>query len=627
MAKNPSYGSARRIGAAKVREFGALVEGFKLGYRNREDKTVLPPGVLIQGSQNVLTNVAQHIAVRKGYTLDGQSNAAIAPILASYDWDMHIGQERHLRAGFNTTGSNGKLQYRYVDSLGAITWRDLMTSLTSVAFNFTTFWDFNTEKKDFLLFVDGSSNIYEWSGGLATYASSTVNTITIQGVPFIAELNFYNLAPFGSITINGVDYSYTGVAGTTFTGIAPDPTGAGIAVGAIIHQKVKTTANSAMTAIPATFANALIGNLRNQIYIGSLTDRSVYVSKVNNYKDYAFTAPVRVVGEGALVTLDGVPTGLIAQEDKMTLSAGKDQWYETKFTLSSDLAKEDFAVTRLKTTSKQAAQSQAAITKINNDIAFISFEPAFNTLGRIANVVLTQQTSNISDSIKNDFDAYNFTNCSVAYYRQFIYLAIPANNTVRIYNIQNNYWEAPQILPISRFAIINGELYGHSYQVGETYKLFTGYNDNGGDINAVAKFSFQNYGVRTASKSFNNFYVEGYISSNTTLNLNFQYDIDGCATYTSFPIVGTDSQIVCLSNNNGSLGKVSLGKNPLGSSLAQSNPNGLPPKFRVIKTFPAVPFYEQSTSFSSIGVDQQWEILAFGGAEMPTSEGSNSITQ
>ena len=600
-----------------------IVSNYARGFRHREDKTNLPPGVLVVGSQNVLTTTEERVASRKGYTLDGGAETAIAPILASYDWNMHIGEERHLRAGFMTTASNGKLQYRYVDSAGTVTWRDLMTSLTSVAFNFDTFWDFTTEKKDFLLFVDGSSNIYEWSGGLATFASATVNTIVIEGTPSIAERNFYNLTPWGSVVIGGTDYAYTGVSNKTFTGVTPDPTAAGHAVGAIIHQKVKTTANSAMASIPSTFGNALIANLRNQIYIGSLTDRTVYISKTNNYKDYAFATP-RVVGEGALVTLDGVPTGMIAQESKMTISAGKDQWYETQFTLSSDLTKEAFEIIRLKTTSLQAAQSQAAISKIKNDIVYVSFEPTFNTLGRVDNVVLTQQATDISNSIKNDFDSYDFTNCSTFYFRDFIYIAVPAEGIVRIYNIVNGFWEAPQIIPASRFAIIDGELYFHSYQVGETYKMFDGYNDNGNPIDARAVFSYNNYGTRTKKKGVNEAYSEGYISLNTTLTLTKIYEVDGCAQTTQFDIAG-DSSLVCNYSSDGSLGKVSLGKNPLGSSLLQTSVNDLPPKFRWIQTFPEHYFYEEQFSYSSNAIDQQWELLAFGSKIIPAGDQNNSI--
>ena len=70
---------------SKVHEF-SLVSNFKLGYRNREDITNLPPGVLIVGSQNVLTNISERVQVRKGYALDGATSSVAAAILSSFDW-------------------------------------------------------------------------------------------------------------------------------------------------------------------------------------------------------------------------------------------------------------------------------------------------------------------------------------------------------------------------------------------------------------------------------------------------------------------------------------------------------------------------------------------------------------
>ena len=49
-----------RLARAKALEFH-LVSGFKEGYRNREDVTVLPEGVLVAGSQNVMTNTFKRV--------------------------------------------------------------------------------------------------------------------------------------------------------------------------------------------------------------------------------------------------------------------------------------------------------------------------------------------------------------------------------------------------------------------------------------------------------------------------------------------------------------------------------------------------------------------------------------
>ncbi len=630
--KNSSYFQGRRLRGAKAHEF-SIVSEYKNGYRSREDITTLPAGVLVQGSQNVVTNVFGRVGVVQGFTLDGTGSTVLAPILASYDYEMHTGTIRHLRAGFLTSaGNDGKLQYRYVDSSNIVTYKDLLTSLASVSFNFTDYWD-TTHEQSLVLFVNGltgtNAGIYEWTGGVTTIASVTMNTITKSGSTSWAEEGFYTTGSH-KVTINGTVYTATGGwATTTLTGVTPDPTGV-VMAGDIAVQTPEFTKNSDMTSLPLN-ADCIIGSLRNQVYVADFKNRSVYISKQNNYKDYAFTSPVRVVGEGALVTLDGNPVAFVPQEDRMYVSAGTSQWYQTEFILSSDLTKEAFQINRLKTTTQQATQSQALTAKMKNNVVFVSNEPILESLGRVANVVLTPQMTDLSYSIINDMNSYDFTDGSVFYWKNFIFIAVPKHSLIRIYNQTNpkdEYWEAPVGYPISRFSIIeDGSLVGHSYQTSESYKLFTGYNFNGNVIDARAVFSFQNHGTASASKSLDAFYFDGYISGNATLNMGIKYDLDGCATMVSGSISGVDTQFVCVGTDDNSLGKNNLGAAPLGGDIATETATSLPPKFRAILTFPRTPFYEDQYSFSSVGIDYNWQINRFGSNATPTSEGSNDITR
>jgi len=89
--KLPSYSQQHRIAQAKAHEF-SLIETFHLGYRNREDITNLPPGVLIQGSQNVVTSVTNAIEIVKGYILDGQADPTSGGFLLQED-GFYIQQE------------------------------------------------------------------------------------------------------------------------------------------------------------------------------------------------------------------------------------------------------------------------------------------------------------------------------------------------------------------------------------------------------------------------------------------------------------------------------------------------------------------------------------------------------
>lgn len=597
-----------------------------LGYRNKEDITNLPPGYLVKGSQNVLTSTGgDKVTTRKGYTLDGQASSTLKPILSSYDWITHLNFERNIRVG------DGKIQVRYVASAGdkyltntftagQVYWLDLMTT-TSNYVNFADWWD-ATNLYSLLLFVNQTTNVFSWTGGITTLASKTVNTLTKNGTETWAEAGFAN---FGTkeVLINGTTYTYTGGEGTTtLTGVTPDPSGE--ANNSVVIQKVVTTANSAITSMPSAFRNDLISIRKNQVYYGSLVNRSVYVSTQTNYKSVAFTSPVRVVGEGAILTLDACPVAFIPQEDAMYIGAGKTWIYKTLFELSSDNSKEVLTIEPLKFSELQAPLSQGLVGKVKNDAAFVTNEPSLDTIGRVAGVIATPQASNLSDPIKLDFDEYDFTDGHVQYFRYFIYVSIPTQGIVRVYNIAKGWWEAPQLLPICRFAIIDGELYGHSYLTPQTFKLFTGYSDNGNPIDARLHMSYQNYGTRTQTKFFNEAFYEGYISSNTTLTYEIKYEIDGCASLQKYDINGTDRQVVCVQSTSALFGKTALGKNPLGSSVDEVS---MMPKMRGIKTFPRKDFYEVQFRFSSYGVDLQWEILAFGALVEQSPYGNNSIKQ
>ena len=90
------------------------------------------------------------------------------------------------------------------------------------------------------------------------------------------------------MTVNENDLS-----GTVFTGVSPDPTGAGIAVGdAVIQQP--SVAVTAVNGAPLPSFD-LIANLSNHIYYGSFTSNSIYLTKVKRQSVVSapFPAPAK----------------------------------------------------------------------------------------------------------------------------------------------------------------------------------------------------------------------------------------------------------------------------------------------------------------------------------------------
>ena len=619
-----------------------LTEKFD-GFFARLDQTMMGPSKMVAPSRNVVIGTSGRPAIVKGYAVDGvASNIQDSGIRSSYDFDTFKNDRRNLRAGFMTTALNdGKLQFRYTNG----TWYNLMTGLTSVTMSFTTFNDV-TEKIKVCLWVDGSGNVREWNGAVALILSNTGTTITKTGTSTWAEEGFY-VSANKKIVINGTEYTYTGgETTTTLTGFVGLPA---LTANDLVIQQVVTTAISAMASIETTFKPTVIGNGKdNQVYLGMSTSLNQYISKVNNYKDYAFTSPVRVVGEGMLLRLKAPPVKYVPQEVQSTtdaydiyISSGKSNWQIVRSTLSSDNTKEKLELIDLKIAPLQGAKSEKLVTKMKNHIVFVGNDNVANFLG-YTSFQYVPVMNDFSYNIIDDMNSYDFTDASIYYHRNYIYLAIPKHGITRIYNMvdqtqqQHRYevegtddqpwfWEAPIGYPMSGFYEVDGEIYGHSYNTSESYKLFTGGTFNGQNIDMNMTFAFDDKGERTQSKASDEIWVEGYIKQNTKVNVTITGDLDFFSSSQTKVIDGADDQIVAFGGNSGGIGKDPLGTRPLGGALTSTKT--LPAWFHGVKTYPQVPFYLEQISFTANGVDQEFELLCYGTNTKMTAEGNNSITQ
>ena len=84
-----------------------------------------------------------------------------------------------------------------------------------------------------IIMGNGVDNMMVWNGATGTVASVTTNSIVLNEI-----LQGEGFDTAGKVIINGTDYTYTGVSGSTFTGVTPDPTGMVVNTG--VAQKVDT---------------------------------------------------------------------------------------------------------------------------------------------------------------------------------------------------------------------------------------------------------------------------------------------------------------------------------------------------------------------------------------------------
>ena len=581
-------------------------------YQSKADKTNSSRFTLVKDSQNVLIDDQGKVKVRGGYSLFGSSDTTSNPEEAGYDWRTNSDEVIHLRA------HDEYLQFYAgtVDGVEFNDWYNLSSGFSAVDFCFAPWWD-TTEKVDGLIIANGNDYLWSWSGAMASMASATANTITKNGTNTWAQNRFLlGSGKLGATTklisaTTGTVYTYTGGEDTTtLTGVTPNPSGE--AADTLFFQAITLHDNEPADGTK----NDIIWVEDNQLYVGSNSSREVYVSKNTDFKDFTYSSP-RAAGEGNLFTLDAVCRAIKSVGGNVAISAGDDYWYKVVFNeidIGGTLY-ETMSLERMKTGSGMAAKSQDLTEIVGDYLAFVNFNNELMLIGDIENVENPRLTP-LSDPVKPDFDDADFTGGQVKSNKNRIYISAPNDDNVWITETRLNsegnlerFWHPPQILPVSKFMVRSGEIYGHSNRVQETYKLFDGTNDNGFSFTAREAFAYRSFGRRDALKVFTQYLTEGYISPNTDLKLTLNYDFGGYTQQLERIIEGDDDDILFQSTESGSIGDNPIGDTPIGDQLEQEDQH---PKFRIIHTIPPQDFFEVQAIYETDSIDAYWEILSQG---------------
>jgi len=436
------------------------------------------------------------------------------------------------------------------------------------------------------LYVTGSTaNSFQFTIGSVTAGTITLvmsnvltseaagQTITIHnGEPTWKASRFFASVTGRAIMYKGIAYTYTGGETTdTLTGLTAFPT---VAVGdAVWQQVVKTALPSAILSAYPNFAPDLINCQLNQIILASTKSSVICGSSATDYTNYTLTSP-RAPADPFQAVLTSGPAKCIIPIDTMknvfniqssfVIGSGNSVFDSMDFHMDSTNAYELVRMVMYRVSQSSGIASKSAYCSVKEATAYISKEPALDTLGNVEAPDGKKNTP-LSDLIKNDFDGYDFTGSHIVYWKRAIYISVPTAGIVLIYDLQRSLWQPPQTIPVGRFSIINGWLYGHSSITNETYQLFVGTTDNGNFIPQAVRFAYNNGGRRDRIKSMTGYWSDGYITPNGILNMNMNFGFDGISGKKTMTISGGDKTII--NPVDGSpLGDAPLGENPLGGS-------------------------------------------------------------
>lgn len=175
-------------------EFG-MIKQF-LGYNSESDKTNTDYRNFVRGSVNVYKKRSGTIANRQGQKRYDPADTTLAKVDSEFVWNTSWGATLIVRV------CNSKLQVYYGG-----TWISLLTGLTKTRYVFDTWWN-NTEKKDRLLFVNGTSSLFHWSGGIVLLGSGNATSISLIGNS--ASLTSFSIANSNSASLTSSQNNLVG---------------------------------------------------------------------------------------------------------------------------------------------------------------------------------------------------------------------------------------------------------------------------------------------------------------------------------------------------------------------------------------------------------------------------------
>lgn len=576
------------------------------GYFSSLDKTNIAGNLLVRDSLNVYKKISGTIAVRQGQKRRGAADDTVSACSSEFVWDTSWG------ANFTLVISNSK-HWVVSDDI----WYPLQVSLTRTRYVYDKWWD-NTNKKDVVLFVNGSDDMQKWGGGFALKSGATANTIVLDRTVVASRL-----PASGTVVVNSTTYTYSGSGASTLTGVSPNPTGE--ASGSGVLESVVVTSNTPA----ADFAADYIKIINNQAYVGSYTSNLTYISDSTDYTDYVIPVP-RVAGSPELIVLGGTGKGIGVRQGNAVMGYGASGFAVVSF---SDVTVGTTLTNVTKVTLKPVAVLQAPlahefIDAVGDNMIYLSQDQQVREFGDFNNLFVSGYPS-LSQEIATELVEENFSGGGLRCIGEFIYVTAPTSGKTYLRQertkvdengmvVSEKLWHSPFVWNATRVDQVNGTIVVFSnanpqiYDVWDTEQWF---DDSPSDehlpYSCVMALGYRGGTRRQGLWSFDKNFTEGYITPGTPLMLQMNYNFEGVTNIQNGPINSETRPGYLFQSSLASLGDSSLGDESLGGGAADPSDDISPlAKFKVINNFSQVNCFEWQPIFYSNSVDAQWEILA-----------------
>lgn len=604
-----SQSISNTLGNAQEAVFGEAYPNAKwvmikdfVGWQTDKDPSKIADGANAQG-QNTSVNSGDRISVRQlGYELfpTGTASTTEYPIKSIHTFRKRSGENIMMRT-YSTF-------IEYYEE-GNDSWTILKTGLVD-GDNFAfADYNINTDLHSYTYFGSANNDAMRWNGAHTTLTTAATSGATVLFVDDTSDFIYST----STIILCGTEVNYNSKTATTFT----------LASGAPACTDDSGVANYVEYNSQAPKGNIyLVAN--NRLFIAGIasTSQAIYFSGYGNA--ITFTGATLVadgtdaspgifnLGEGG-----GAVTGLALAFDNI-YAFKKSIIY--KITLSDTI----YTLEPLKNfdgKSQTTGLKSARGTFTNGNVTyFITPDNQIMELGRVE-YVEEPQIKSISENIQQTVDDMNFDEAVGIVFRDKAYFSAKSNtsvgfnDTVLVWNIKDKLWDSPIVgWNVQDFVV---------YDNGTTEDLYFGHavNPNIYKVNEIplddiysVKANWRSkqfdFGVPESLKTVSDFYVEGYITSNTDLTISMLLDENGYTQTISTTFKGTESAYLYSGDSYNVFGFSSFGTERFGSNDDLTDKN----KFRIYlnKDFRPLPFYNMQVEFASDQENGNWEVTAFG---------------
>jgi hypothetical protein len=580
------------------------VEGYK-GYREGQDILQIPVDYLTYPSKNCLVYKGKVVS-RLGIKNDGNAPTENTPIHSEYVWKKAKGGAKSLRVWGNT------LQVKW-NGVWITIFEGFNANTTRV--RFASWTDTNGAIiKNRLYMVDGTDKIFEWTGAIATVAPREVGDadelVRISDTRTLLQLGFDagDVTPqtvkIVSLDANGqpdntTDYTHadnlTNNDRLTLTSI-PSPTPV---EGDIIIAGVKTHTDKL-----SSIDKDDIYTFQNRVFIANFDSGRIYYSHAIDYLEFTIPATQTAITAGFL-DLDGNYTAMIERKSVLWIST-EDDWYKVTMAIEENAYGYWTTVEKFEASESVGALPYAvAIQK--GDVVFMAQDKRLRRIITLE-ILGIDDIELISDQIDGLLDRMDLVDVRIYYYRRYIYIISATEGITLMLDILSGEFMPPQYIGMKCLSVIDGVLYGHSNGRNETFYLFRGRNDLGGQLEVKIAVGFTHSKDNFVQKKHSQFAHHARATDTSKVSVEYQYEEFGAGVDKLAEYDVKDIKKYEMSND------VSFGANPFASySLAgvDDEVDGSLKGFFLFDTQERASWFDFRPVWTITGTDVEFHLLAW----------------